>query len=120
MQRPTAITVIGWVYVGFGILMIFSGALFSLVAVQIAPASHAMAADPHELVPFRLMDQFFRYSPLLVFAQFIVATLLIVSGAALLRRRSWARPLVEALAWLGLAYVLAFGTFWLWSVVSLF
>lgn len=43
----------------------------------------------------------------------------IVAGAAILRLKAWARPILEALAWLALTWVLGFAFAWLRTAASL-
>lgn len=117
MQRPTSVTVIGWLYVVFGIFMLFGGAFGLAISSVIDTAEIAKASQ--EMPPaFRTMTRVFFYFDLLAAVQLVVAIVVIISGAAFLKLRPWSRPVLEIFAWLALAYLIGFGAFWIWSVTS--
>ena len=122
IQRPTSVTVIGWLYIGFGILGLLSGVLFTamsflmrstMTGAQMPPPS------PDEPAFFRLMTSMFDWFWLFGVAQVVVMSLMIWSGAAFLRLRAWARTVVEIIAWLGLTYNVGFGVLWCLTLLSM-
>jgi hypothetical protein len=117
--RPTSVTVIGWLFVGFGALALLGGIFGTIMSFLIPfpdePAAKMIDAPP----PFRLMSRLFDYFGFLAAAQVAVAIIMICSGVAFLRLQSWARTAIEAVTWLGLTYNLAFGAFWIWAVVTM-
>lgn len=119
IQRPTAITVIGWLYVGFGLLMALGGA-FGLVMSFAMPTPHTdLSTQPDMPAPFKLMSHLFDYFWVAAGVQLLVAVLMIVAGAAFLKLKPWSRPVLEGVAWAGLLYDIGFGVFWIWGVSSM-
>jgi hypothetical protein len=116
--RPTSVTVIGWLAVVLGIMMIFSGSFGLLVFTLMPgkPSAQSMGGVPGPLV---FMARVFDYFPLLVMVQVVVAATMIASGAAFLRLRAWARTALEVLAWLVLCYLIGFGGLWLYAAASM-
>lgn len=114
MSRPSSVTIIGWLAIVFGILMIFSGTfgllVFSLTPVR--PSDQPVGGVPE---PFVLMAKIFDYFGVLAAVQIAVATIMIASGAAFLRLRSWARTALEVLSWLALCFLVSFGGWWLYA-----
>lgn len=117
--RPTSVTVIGWLFVGFGALALLGGLFGTIMSLLIPlpdePAAKMIDAPP----PLRLMWHLFNYFAFLAAAQIVVAIIMICSGVAFLRLQSWARTAIEAITWLGLAYNIVFGAFWIWAVVTM-
>lgn len=117
--RPTAVTVIGWLYVAFGVLAALAGlfgtAMSLLIPVDRTPSPSRFDAP----APFGLLSVVFDHIWALTALQLLLGVFMAVAGAAFLKLRSWARPAVEAIAWAGLLYDLAFGAFWLWGVSSM-
>src|SRR5712691_9938189 len=89
--RNHAITLIGWVYIAFGIPAALGGMIGLLMTLVIAV-------------------QYF-FAPIAA-TQLVVGTAMIAGGTAFLRLRAWARTLLETLAWLGLLYNIAFAVLW--------
>ena len=119
MQRPTSVAVIGWLAVGFGSLAVLSG-LFGFLASLAMPDFNAVSPKPDDApLPFRLMFGMFDYFRILAAVQAIVGGLTIWAGAEFLRLRAWARAFLEGILWLVLAYTIAFGVFWIWSIGSM-
>ena len=119
MARPTSVTVIAWVYIIFGALMTLSG-VFNLLMSFVMPIPPPTAAQVSQMPPpFALMTRLFDFFPLIAALQVVVGTVMIAAGAAFLRLRSWARAVIEVIAWLGLAYTVTFGVFWIWSLSSM-
>ena len=122
VQRPTSVSVIAWVYIGFGILGLLGGILgtaASLLMTSTFESAQRPEVSPDDPILFRLMSSMFHYFWLFGVLQLIVAVLMIWSGVAFLRLRAWARTVVETLAWLGLAYNLGFGFLWCMTLVSM-
>jgi hypothetical protein len=89
--RNHAITLIGWVYIAFGILAALGGVIVLLMTLLMA-------------VPY--------FFALIAATQLIVGAAMIAGGTAFLGLRAWARTLLETLAWLGLLYNIAFAVLW--------
>jgi hypothetical protein len=97
--RDNAITLIGWVYIAFGILAAFGGLVGVLISL--------LMPIPH-------------FVPLIAAVQLIAGSAMIAGGKAFLRLRAWARTLLETLAWLGLLYNVAGGVLWIWFLMPMF
>ncbi len=99
--RPTCVTVIGWVWVIIGGLMMLSAAM-GLLASLAAP--HPPTSDPRPLM--------FRIFPVLATVQMCVAALGAISGFHFLKLKAWSRTVLEILTWLLLAFSIGFAVFW--------
>ncbi|HEY8180980.1 MAG TPA: hypothetical protein VII32_01985 [Thermoanaerobaculia bacterium] len=97
--RNNAITLIGWIYIAFGILAAFGGLVGVLMSL-LMPIPHFVS--------------------LIAAVQLIAGSAMIAGGKAFLRLRAWARTLLETLAWLGLLYNLASGALWIWFLMPMF
>lgn len=97
-KRPTCITVIGWVWIVFGGLMVLSAVMAMVMAIIIS----STAGNETELSPI------FHAAPYLCVVQIIVAVLGLVSGIHFLKLKVWSRAVLEALTWLVLVYVIGF------------
>jgi len=117
--RPTSITVIGWLFIGFGVLAMLGGVFGAIMSFLIPFPDEPAAKMVDAPLPFRLMSRLFDYFALLAGIQIVVATAMIWSGAAFLRLRPWARTVIEGLTWIALVYDLAFGAFWIWAVAAM-
>lgn len=117
-SRPTAVTIVGWLYVAFGALSVFSG-IFGLVISLMLPDFGA----PGEMVdgppPFRIVMSVFDYFGLLAAVQIVAASAAIWGGVAFLRRRAVGRAILEGITWLALIWIVGFGVFWVWVVMSM-
>jgi len=118
-QRPTSVTVIGWLFIIVGSLAALGGVFglaMSLAFPMPAPDLSAVSQTP---APSRLMAGLFDHFMALAIGQLVVAAIMVASGRAFLRLRPWARPVFEVLSWLGLVYTLGFGAFWVWGVLAM-
>ena len=113
--RPTAITIIAWVFIALGILML----LIASLAIAAHMLMKAMAGGNMPLpaenapAPFQLMARIFRYIDILAYFQMALASFIMLAGYYFLKLRKWARAALEAVSWLGAAYILGFGVFWI-------
>jgi len=103
MPRPTSVTIIGWVWIGVGILLTLSGSLhvaMARVALDWAeePGGRADTDFPFEWLPATAAA-----------AEILVATVAIVSAICFLRLRAWARTVLEILSWVMFAGLVCFG-----------
>lgn len=117
--RPATVTVIAWLFIGFGALALVGG-LFGLVTLLAAPMPTGMAemlanAPRPFLIVARVVDNFWA----LALGQVVVGAAMVGGGIGFLRLEPWARTLLEVLTWIGLAYNLALGAFWMWAASSM-
>ncbi len=120
VARPTGVSVIAWGWIITGGLMGFSGVM-ALLALSFMPAILSQPELESQMpAGFWPMMSMFRYFTLLVLVQLAVAVVAVVAGIQFLKLRSWARTVLEVIAWLSVIYVIGFGVFWLfmWSTIS--
>lgn len=119
-KRPTAITVIGWIFLVSSILMILSGGLgfiaFSFMkqmAEEMPPLSEEL---PHQ---FRIMGIIFQNFGIIALLQVALAIFVLMTSIHFLQLCKWARNALEIITWLGLFYIVGFGIFWLVSWIDI-
>lgn len=121
--RPTSVTVISWVWIAMGILMVLSGAmgLFSFSMMQeISQAEPFPPARPEDLpAGFRPMMIIFNNFHILAGVQIILALVAITAGINLLKLRRWARTAIETLTWFSLTYIVVFGCYWVYMWLAM-
>jgi hypothetical protein len=119
-ERPAAVTVIGWVWIVYGILKLVGG-VWALAAWRFGGLRDVFAGPGFPTaLPTRILQNAFGHLALGLAAQVVFAGSVVIAAAALLRLRSWARSAIEVLCWFSLCYVVAFtlGWIWLWRRVS--
>jgi hypothetical protein len=119
-ERPTAVTVIGWVWIVYGTLKLIGGA-WALAALKLGGLGDALAGPGFPTVlPTRILQGAFGSLALGLKVQMVFATAVAFAAVSLLRLRSWARTAIEVLCWFSLCYVVTFtlGWIWLWRRVS--
>jgi len=112
-DRPRAVTVIGAVWLIFGVLRVLSGllglAIWRLGGLQEMSARKGFFSELPGGWVLRLGFRHFGASLLL---QIAVGIAIAISAYALLRLSPWARPVIEAFCWLGLTFVVCFAGMW--------
>src|SRR5882724_2973642 len=116
--RPTGVTIVAWLWIVAGGLMVFSaiagGLLYSTMRDR---GSHI--TTPHDVpIQFKLAQIVFDHLGSMLIVQFLVALLAIVSGIYLLRLHPWARTAIEILSWLAFIYSVGFGIYWVYMWIS--
>lgn len=120
-QRPTAITIIGWVSIVGGALMGLSG-LMGLLAYS---AMQQMSGGKQPVIPdnlspsFKMAGWMFQHFELLSYSQVGIAFLVMVAGVYFLKLREWARMILEIMSWLGLIYTIGFAMLWIPSWIAM-
>lgn len=98
-NRPTCVTVIGWIWIILGALMCFSGLIgFAFVQLDRLSGAGILMKAEHLL--------FIRIFPFLVILQLVIAILAIVSGINFLMLKSWARGFLEAVSCLFILFTI--------------
>ena len=101
-KRPTAITVIGWIFIASALLVILLGVKgFADFTIK-KPADWG--------VP----------SGLIAMGRGVIAIFVIIASIQFLSLRRWARTALEVITWLGLVYVVGFGIFGLIMWITTF
>jgi hypothetical protein len=111
-ERPTGVSIVAWLWIGNGALMLFSGVMggFAYFMMQRMTPDFVL---PHAPPGMSLMTFVFEHFGALLVVQFMVAILAILAGIHLLRLRPWARTAIEILSWLGMIYLVVFGISWI-------
>jgi len=112
MKRPMSVTVIGWIWIGLGTLMLLGSMMaLAMFLVLVRPHFESGGAESRlDKLPW--FGRFFlRKVELFAAVQAGLAIFVMVSGRFFLKLRSWARTSLEAVSWLGLVYVVGFGIF---------
>lgn len=110
---------IGWLFIGFGALALFSGVMVAIASVMMPMPARPPAKMFDAPLPLQWMSRAFEYFTVIAAIQIIVAATMVWSGAAFLRLERWSRTVLEIITWLALTYVIAFGAFWLWTAASM-
>lgn len=117
LRRPTAVTVIGWIFI--------AGAVFSLLASSLGLVTFANLYQMRKLLlpPGDGQDPAFlrfvtRYVLPLLGLLLPVSLFVIWAAVQFLKLRPWARVALEAMAWLGAAYILVSGVFWIFIFLN--
>jgi uncharacterized protein YneF (UPF0154 family) len=119
-KRPTAITVIGWIFIVTAILMIFSGGIAFIAFSYMKQIAEEMPPIAQELPnQFRVMRIIFQNFGILALLQVAFAVFVLMASLYFLQLRRWARSALEIVAWLGLVYVVGFGIFWVASWINI-
>jgi hypothetical protein len=119
-KRPTAITVIGWIFLVSSILMILSGGLGFIAFSFMNQMAEEMPPIPEELLnQFQILRIIFQNFGIIALLQVALAIFVLMASIHFLKLRKWARNAVEIVAWLGLLYVVGFGIFWVVSWITI-
>jgi hypothetical protein len=119
-KRPTAITVIAWIFIVGAILMIVSSSLgflaFTVIKQKVDEMPPIAEVLPHQ---FLIMNIIYRSFGILVLLQVALTIFALIASIQFLRLRAWARSALEIISWLGLLYVVGFGIFWVVSWIGI-
>jgi hypothetical protein len=114
LQRPKAVTVIGWIWLVLGALSLFKTIVNSIFWVALQPAIPSLVALAARENPMtRYLNPLLEHYGLVLTIQALVAAGVGISAYFLLRMRPWARVAIQAVCWLGLVYIACFAVFWL-------
>lgn len=114
--RPRAVTVIGWLWLVLGFLFL-ARALVNMVVWKMLQPDFLAFVDAFGDVPTpqrRLLRPLFDHLTALQAGEAVLSAAVIVIAIALLRLRPWARVGMQAVCWMVLVWVAAFGAFWVW------
>jgi len=108
-NRPTCITVIGWVWIILGGILCFSAimALFGSIMIGNMPQTDP---DASQKIP-----AIFKYLHVFAIGQIGIAILGLISGINFLKLKSWSRSVLEILTWILLLFIAAFGGFFVYQ-----
>jgi hypothetical protein len=108
-RRPTVVTVIGWLFVVYGIIGILGG----LVAIGMLFLAKVAAGFPGgmqgQALPLAAMARAPATVVLGAFARMVAGAFVIVTAASLLRLQSWSRVALQVFCGLAMPYTLVSG-----------
>jgi hypothetical protein len=113
-ERPAAVTVIGWVWIVYGVVKLLGG-LWGLFVWRFGGVREFFAGPGIPAVLPASLAKAFGGFGVAVTVQIVYAFGVLVAASALLRRRPWARVVIEVLCWIGLCYVTIFAAGWIWA-----
>ncbi len=118
--RPTAVTVIAWVWIVLGGLSILIAVPSLLLFWFVFDLPELQESIPVE-VPWivKIMAKGAQWLDLLYLLQLALGTFAVVSAIHFLRLRRWARTALEILSWGTLVYIMGFGTVWVLGWISM-
>ncbi len=119
-KRPTAITVIGWIFLVSSILMILSGGLGFIAFSFMKQMAEEMPPISEELPKqFQILRIIFQNFGIIALLQVALAIFVLMTSIYFLQLRKWARAALEIITWLGLFSVVGFGIFWVVSWITI-
>lgn len=113
--RPRAVTAIGWLWLVAAVLFLLRAVLNLVVWRILQPDMPGiLALDAEAATRLRFLRPVFEHLTEIQAAEAILSAAVIVLAIEFLQLREWARVGVQAVCWLALVYVAAFGSFWFW------
>ena len=111
MRRPASIALIAWVALGLGVLLAAAGitGLLGIPRFELRPAWDIQPLLARALNQVQTASEFFQDSRIIPALELALGAFLVFASVGLLRLRAWARLSLEALVWLALLYVVAYG-----------
>jgi len=118
-QRPTSITVVGWIFMAVAIFLL----LFASLQLLSTPADLLLrpgADTPHAVEMRTSLRRMALVGRIWAGAQGAASLFVIVAALFFLRLKAWARAALEVVSWLWFALVMGFGGLWLsgWARVT--
>ena len=117
VKRPAAVTVLGWIFIAGGAVVILSAVMAHLTRALLGEGSLQepllpLAADL-DLSPMRFIEKnMLGHSDALHLVEILYAGFVILNGAYFLRLRGWARYFLDAISLQCLVFVLGLRVFW--------
>jgi hypothetical protein len=112
-ERPKAVTIIGRVWLVVAVLSLCRVLVNLAVWKALQPETSGLFGGIVAQSPRHwLLRPLFEHLTALMAAQALWWLAVGISAVQLLRLRSWARPAIQGVCWMLLAYAAAFGVFW--------
>jgi hypothetical protein len=114
LERPKAVTVIGWIWLVLAAISFFKTIVNFIFWVALKPAIPSLVAMAAREDPMaRYLNPLLEHYSLVLAVQALLAAAVGISAYFLLRLRPWARVAIQTVCWLGLVYLACFAVFWL-------
>lgn len=124
-EKPASVTVIGWIYIVLAVFGIFGGTGGIIITRAMSGQLAELRNDPvhgdlhrkseemrsEMLGPANLI---FKNIQVLPWIQLILSFPVLIAAIYFLKRREWARRILEGVQWLGLLWIGTFGAFWVY------
>ena len=118
--RPRSVSVIGWLWLILGVLLlcrsVVNMVLWKILQPDLLGFLEAFGEVPQRQQ--RFLRPLFEHLTAIQAWEAIFAAAVILIALQLLRLRPWARAAMEAVCWIVLVFVGAFGVFWVWLCES--
>jgi hypothetical protein len=111
-ERPRAVTIIGRVLLVLAVILVAKSLLDLVVWKVLQPAVPLLVQLGGQAPPSRIFDPLLAHLTEIKLAQALGWTAVAVAAFYFLRLRRWARVAVQAICWIGLAYVSCVGVVW--------
>ena len=119
-KRPTAVTVIGWMFIASAILMILSGGMGLAAFTFVKQTAGGVPPLPEDIPgQLRVIEIVFQYFEPIAVVQISFAIFILIASIQFLRLQRWARTALEVISWLGLVYMVGFGIVWVASWIGI-
>lgn len=113
VERPKAVTVIGWIWLVLAVLWLFRSLVNLVVWKVIQPAAPTLFGVVGTRSPQTwFLRPLFEHLTMVMTLQAIISFAVGVSAWQFLRLRPWARVAVQTVCWIVIAYVTAFAILW--------
>jgi len=109
-QRPTAVTVIGWVYISLSIFMI----LVSFMCILMSVLMQNLAGKQD--LPI-MLERFMTVYQIGAFIEIIVGVFVLYTSIQFLKLKSWTRAILEVFSRISLSFTVLFSIFFVLCVI---
>jgi hypothetical protein len=111
-ERPRAVTIIGRIWLVLAVILAAKSLLDLVVWRVLRPVLPLLVQLGGQAPPSRIFDPLLAHLTEIKLAQALAWTAVAVAAFNFLRLRRWARVAVQAVSWIGLAYVACVGVVW--------
>jgi hypothetical protein len=111
-ERPRAVTIIGRIWLVVAVILAAKSLLDLVVWKVLQPVLPLLVQLGGQAAPSRIFDPLLAHLTEIKLAQALAWTAVAVAAFYFLRLRRWARVAVQAICWIGLAYVSCVGVVW--------
>ena len=111
-ERPRAVTIIGRIWLALAVILAAKSLLDLVVWRVLRPAVPLLVQLGGQAPPSRIFDPLLAHLTEIKLVQALAWAAVAVAAFHFLRLRRWARVAVQAISWIGLAYVSCVGVVW--------
>ncbi|MDQ2980604.1 MAG: hypothetical protein M3R62_15455 [Acidobacteriota bacterium] len=111
-ERPRAVMIIGWIWFALAAILAAKSLLDLVVWRVLRPAVPLLVQLGGQAAPSRIFNPLLAHLTEIKLAQALAWASVAVAAFHFLRLRRWARAAIQAISWIGLAYVCCVGVVW--------